>query len=475
MRFRLSQAEPEVSRRGNDEKEGRMTCCNQLELHRVGIAKPPCAVGRAISVVFAAWFAVLAIASLTLPSSALAQIAENPDPISLGDLFTSEDSVDLTPDATLILQGAALLGQAEGNCPKGTITIVVAATDDPLFQEALVRARLEIVEQALGDHALDWRLETIHDGFANEVKVQYGRSDQEPPRLDVVWTPPQGSEVAPGDTITATIVANDDFDTFQTGIASISMAAGNDTPFGHEYPQPPENCQPMTPEQQMEGFYVVPDPAPAQVNMRATAKDFAGNEIDLLAAFPVRREPCASGVYWNGWIHGSWDSGTFKETAIADPIRLCEQSIMPPLEYLQVGLEYYRFLTVERSTITYLVTDTIADNSCVDSGEGTSPMVPDLGVMSSVLEAIGANGELQWSLPTYRLNGYTLGTYTQRCVLAERPEILTVTTGMPIISTGFILDGNTMRGRYVSADGFQTADWDLTRQGEVLLYPLESP
>ncbi len=434
---------------------------------------------RVISAVFAHLFAVMMIGNSVFLGPALAQITENPDPISLGDLFSAEDSVDLAPDATAILQGAALLGQAEGNCPKGTITIVVAATDDPLFQEALARARLEIVEQALGDHALDWRLETIHDGFADEVKVEYGRSDQEPPRLDVVWTPPQGTEVAPGDTITATIVANDDSDTFQTGIASISMEAGNEAPFGHEYPQPPQTCEAMAPAQQMEGFYAVPDPAPTQVNMRATAMDFAGNELDLLAAFPTRREPCASGVYWTGTISGSWTSVGAKETAAADAVRLCEREIMPPLQHLLVGQQYLKSLSDDGSTITYVQVDTDGGDSCDYSGEGTALLQRDVGLISSVLNAIGPNGELQWSAPTYWLSAGSAGTYTATMTCPGVGTFGGDGPGWPIIvgsgadpeQDRLIQDGSVMAGNFADPDGGLAASWSLTREGEAPIFP----
>lgn len=429
----------------------------------------------------------LAFASVLPNCAAFAQTVANSDPISLGDLFTAEDSVALTPDATAILQDAAAQGQTAGNCPKGTITIVVAASDDPLFQEGLVRARLEIVEQALGDQAGDFRLETIHDGFADEVKVEYGRSDQEPPRLEVVWTPPPGSEVAPGDTITALITAYDDTDTFQTGISNISMAAGSDAPFGHDYPQPPINCLAVAPEQQMEGFYVVPVPAPAQVNMRASAKDFAGNEIDLLAAFPTRREPCASGVYWVGWIHGTMNPHSDRTNVTADAVRLCEMDVDPVYwTHLPVGQNYTKLLIDAGSSITALHTDTDADDLCDISGGGTSLMAATVGEISSVLEAIGPDGTLQWSVPTYWLSASMAGEYMYNTICYYGTGTQTTrdfySAGVNIGNDSYDplnghrpLEAGRLVGSYATPDGFATADWELTREGDGPLYPEVAP
>ncbi len=88
--------------------------------------------------------------------------------------------------------------------------------------------------------------------------------------------------------ITVKAIASDNTNRWQTGIKSIDLTSEDGRPFGfQDYSQPPTTCQSPPPPRPLEGVYRVPSPAPPLVRLRATAKDFAGNEIDLWANFPT--------------------------------------------------------------------------------------------------------------------------------------------------------------------------------------------
>ena len=261
--------------------------------------------GTAIAVALAAAFAVLAIggvSSLAPGSAAFAQTAGTAGPVSLGELFDGEDSVDLTPDGIRKLRDAAQKARDQGNCPKGTFTVVVKKGDD-LFQEALAAARRDAMTPILGDQARNFVFEIDFKGVKNDVRVDYGvPRDTIPPALNVTWTPPKGTKVRVGTRITAKAMARDDANRWQSGIKTIDLDVQGGGQFGFgDYPRPPQTCESPPPAQTLDGVYTVPANPPPIVRLRARASDFAGHFAQDIAEFPT----------------GDW-YGTFGWTSVCD-------------------------------------------------------------------------------------------------------------------------------------------------------------
>ena len=90
--------------------------------------------GRALAAVLIAAVAALAIggvSSLAPGSAAFAQTPRTAGPVSLGDLFTGPDTMDLKPGAEKSFRDAVRKAQAArdalapGQCPKPKITVTV--------------------------------------------------------------------------------------------------------------------------------------------------------------------------------------------------------------------------------------------------------------------------------------------------------------------------------------------------------------
>ena len=279
---------------------------------------PRCATGRAIATALAASFAVLAIggvSSFAPIGSALAQQAQSADlpEFSTYDLFTDEDRPDPRPEVLQQLADAIRKAQAPGSCSLGRLKIRVP-TGDPLFQGAVVQARRDAVLAALDRLGVPVAgrlfVETSVAGGPGGTDTVYEPAlDKRPPKLDVIWTPEKGTPVKAEQKITAKATASDDPTQWQTGLKNIKLTVeGGERPFGfEEYPQ---DCEHSSPPRTLERFYIVPSPAPPMVRLRATARDYAGNETEVWADFPTGD--------WHGTIKKTIKGGGHNSTVDVD-------------------------------------------------------------------------------------------------------------------------------------------------------------
>src|SRR5689334_869344 len=124
---------------------------------------PVTAIAPTVAVAVAASFALFA-------SGAIAQTPGTAGPVSLPGLFESESSTDLTPAGAQKVRDVAQRASAQGNCPKGTFTVVMKKGDD-LFQQALAGARRDAILRILGDQARNFAMETDINGARDDVRV----------------------------------------------------------------------------------------------------------------------------------------------------------------------------------------------------------------------------------------------------------------------------------------------------------------
>jgi hypothetical protein len=241
-----------------------------------------CTPRTAIVTAVATMFSALAM------GGAIAQTPGTAGPISLNEVFQDEESGDLTPDGAQKIRDAAQRARAQGNCPKGTFTVVVKKGDD-LFQQARAQARRDAILQILGDQARNFVTETDITGARNDVRVSYGAPrDNISPTLEVTWTPPKNTKVSHGRRITAKATARDDANRWQSGIKTIDFDVQGGGQFGfQDYPQPPQNCENAPPLQTSDGVYTVPNPEPPIVRLRARTRDFVGHSAQEIAEFPT--------------------------------------------------------------------------------------------------------------------------------------------------------------------------------------------
>jgi hypothetical protein len=125
------------------------------------------------------------------------------------------------------------------------------------------------------------------------LEVHYSAAaDREKPRLEVLWSPPSATKVKPGDKITAKLTARDDATTAETGVARLRVDVGVGgglvaAPAVFPAPMPLQECGRENPVRTYEATYTVPADPPPIVNLRAYARDFAGNETWQDANFPT--------------------------------------------------------------------------------------------------------------------------------------------------------------------------------------------
>lgn len=232
--------------------------------------------------------AVVMIGIVTL-TPAIAQQAQTAN-IFTFDLFTGDSVADLDPDEARKLLDAARQAQVPGDCPLGRITVLMPKGHVE-FQMAMGNARRDVVLQLLNVNGIDpsrfFADVRIIGGenTGNDAQLEYTPPDKEPPRLNVTSTPEKGKKVRANERITVRAIARDDANPWQTGIMSIDLTAEGGGPFGfQDYALA---CDRPSPPRTLQGVYTVPANPPPLVRLRATAKDFAGNEIDLLADFPT--------------------------------------------------------------------------------------------------------------------------------------------------------------------------------------------
>ena len=265
--------------------------------------------GRTMAAALAATFAVLAIggvSSLAPIGAALAQTAGTAGPVSLGDLFKDDDSVELRDGAAEKLREAgAQTFHPRGGCAEKAKFKVIVKRGDPLFQPALAAARRDVLKAVLADMPqFSWFEFSYEVGSKADVQVDYDRMpDREKPKLHTSSVPPKGSKVKPGDQIKVTMVARDDATRWQTGIQRIQLMAQN--PGGDELvgaqDYPPvirPNCESRPEPRTLVLTYTVPRNPPPIVRLRAIAEDFANHHDTDVGEFPTGD--------WYGtfkWIH----------------------------------------------------------------------------------------------------------------------------------------------------------------------------
>jgi hypothetical protein len=131
------------------------------------------------------------------------------------------------------------------------------------------------------------------DPTHEDVNVRWTpKPDQEKPKLDVIWTPSKGTKVKPDGKITAKVTARDDAAPAQTGVARIRVDIGIGgglvaAPAQYPPPIPLQECGRQNPVRTYEATYTVPSNPPPVVQLRANARDFAGNETWEDAKFPT--------------------------------------------------------------------------------------------------------------------------------------------------------------------------------------------
>jgi len=243
-------------------------------------------------------------------SAALAQQAQTADRINLGDLFTTDDSVDLKPEKARELVDAARKAKAPGQCPLGALFIFTPA-GDPLFQQALAGARREVVLATLQRNGVDgtrFFVDSLVGGNKNDATLDL-RLDQKKPKLTTTSVPPKGRKVKGGDLIKVTMVARDDAEpkAWQTGIKTIQLVADSE---GGRFIAS-ENYEPCAapPEKRVVATYTVPSNPPPIVRLTALAEDHASLMDTDVGEFPT-------GDWYGrfGWTHICTGGGNTDET-----------------------------------------------------------------------------------------------------------------------------------------------------------------
>lgn len=228
----------------------------------------------------------------------LAQTPGTAGPVSLGDLFTAPDSVDLKGNANAALN-AAIVNASMRQCrtQKANIKVVLAKGDD-LFQQAMGHARRDAIDATLkqqGVAAERYAVAYGGIGAKDDVLVEYGEiiPDKDKPKLDTNSEPRKGSKVRANDKIVVTMVATDRANEWQTGIKSIQLQDISTNPNGVLVPSPadygrlPDACNAATMRRTHVVTYTVPSNPPPIVRLRAIAEDFAGNIDTDIGEFPT--------------------------------------------------------------------------------------------------------------------------------------------------------------------------------------------
>jgi hypothetical protein len=217
--------------------------------------------------------------------------AQQPAPTEIATfrLFPGADSVDADPAALQRLANMIRRAQTPGNCPLGELRIR-AAEGDPLFQDALVKARRDPVLVGLERLGIPVAgrlfVETaMHGGPEGDDAAYASWRDQTPPTLRVRSEPTAGSKVQPRQRIVVRIVAADDADRWQTGVKTIQLVADSE---GGRFIAS-ENYEPCSDpkEKRVQSTYEVPPDPPPIVRLTALAEDHAGHLVQERAEFPT--------------------------------------------------------------------------------------------------------------------------------------------------------------------------------------------
>jgi len=237
-------------------------------------------------------------------------------PVSLGDLFTSPDSVELKPGAEQAFKDAArsaLDSLPLGQCPKPGLTITVVKGDD-LFQQALADARRDVLLARLpfGDRQKFTYVPDIN-GTTSNVEINASLADTAPPTITV--DPPTGTKVKVGQRLTITATATEPTPTekqprpgWQAGIRQIQiedLARHTGVAFWNNPAPTPRPCDHTDLTKQVTGSYVVPNEPVAR--LKITARDYHNPQQTLSVEYPTGD--------WYGKIKATIKGGAYNDSA----------------------------------------------------------------------------------------------------------------------------------------------------------------
>ena len=254
-----------------------------------------CAPGTAMAAALVASVAVLAIGganSIAPIGAVLAQTPGTAGPVSLGDLFTGPDNLDLRPGAEKTFRDAVRRAQAAGGalapgqCPKPTITVTVRKGDD-LFQGAVAAAQGDILKALLGGDADKFHFVGNSAGATNNVEIDSSVADTGPPTITV--TPPSGTKVKNGQRLTIRVTATEPPTGWQAGVKQIQIEDvdrhTNLAPWDNPAPAP-RPCGNTGLTHTIERSYVVP-PDVSVAHLKMTARDYHNPQNALLVEYPT--------------------------------------------------------------------------------------------------------------------------------------------------------------------------------------------
>ena len=230
-------------------------------------------------------------------------------------LFKTPDSVEMDPDVLSKLADAIRKAKAPGNCPLGKLRVRVPEGDQ-LFQDALLYARRDAVLRGLQELGVPVAgrlfVETARFGGPDGPDTVYDEPlrDVTKPTLQTTSQPQKGSKVWTGDQIVVTMVARDDSDQWQRGIALIQLTAESEG--GRNVAPTPVSYAPCSDprEKRVVATYTVPPNPPPIVRLKALAKDHAGLEDTDIGEFPT--------ADWYGTITSHAKGNIYHDTASID-------------------------------------------------------------------------------------------------------------------------------------------------------------
>jgi hypothetical protein len=252
--------------------------------------------------------ATIALAALIgVPGSVvLAQSPGTAGPVSLGDLFTGPNTMELKPGAgntfTNAVRNARATGDAlaPGQCPKPKITVSVPKGNDLLLQEALATARRDVLQGLLGRDADRFQFVQNVGGTTSNVEIDASVADTAPPTITV--SAPSGTKVRNGQRRTITVTATEPSTGWQAGVKQIQIEdldrRTNLEPWDNPAPAP-RPCSNAGLTQTISRSYVVP-PDVLVARLKITVRDYHNPQHAVLVEYPIGD--------WYGTFETSMDS-----------------------------------------------------------------------------------------------------------------------------------------------------------------------
>jgi hypothetical protein len=256
---------------------------------------------------------VLALGAANSP--AYAQTPGTGGPISLGELFTALDSVELKPGAESQFRDAARRALAAwdalapGQCPKPRFKITVVKGDD-LFQVALAQARRDVLLGLLS-FADKQKFLYVHDieGTASDVVIDASVADTAPPTI--VAAPMSGTKVRVGQRLTIAATATEPSTGWQAGVKHIhieDVARHTNLAYWDNPAAEPQPCGNAGLSHTEQGSYLVPNEPIAR--LRIKARDYHNPQQELLVEYPTGS--------WRGTIRATVKGNAYNDTAVVN-------------------------------------------------------------------------------------------------------------------------------------------------------------